>query len=93
MNAIDQRLRDLGIDLGAPAPPVASYAPVVLHRGLAYVSGQLPRGDQGILSGRVGESVDLTAAAAAARLCAISVLSVLRRSLDGDLGGCRNACS
>ncbi|MBW6186585.1 RidA family protein, partial [Pseudomonas aeruginosa] len=58
----------------SPAPAIVAggaYQPVVLHAGIAYVSGQLPR-QHGELrwTGKVGSELDLEQARQAARLCA-----------------------
>lgn len=82
----EARLRDLGFALPSPAAPVASYAAVVLHGGLAFVSGQLPRTEHGLIKGVLSSGDDLAAAVAAARLCAVSVLAVLNQALGDDLG-------
>jgi len=42
-----------------PAAPVAAYVPVVEHGGLLYVSGQLPFRDGQVVTGRLGEDVDV----------------------------------
>lgn len=84
-NRIETRLTDLGLELPLPASPVASYAPVSLHRGLAYVSGQLPRTPEGLITGVVGEDLSMAQARTAARWCAISVLAVLKQALGGEL--------
>ena len=57
---------------------------MVVHAGVAYVSGQLPRRGDELVRGRVGEDVALEAAQAAAGLCAVAVLAVLRQAL-GEL--------
>lgn len=82
--SIAARLAALGLTLPDAAAPVANYVPVVVHGGLAIVSGQLPRDDRGLVTGKVGEDLDLTAGQAAARLCALAVLAQLRAVL-GDL--------
>ena len=38
----DARLAQLGIDLPAPAAPIAAYVPTVEASGLLHISGQLP---------------------------------------------------
>jgi enamine deaminase RidA (YjgF/YER057c/UK114 family) len=91
MNAIDARLRELAIDLPPPPAAAAAYRPVVLHAGLAYVSGQLPRDGALLIRGQVGDEIDVATGKAAARACALAVLSVLRQALGGDLGRVR-AC-
>lgn len=85
MGRIDQHLRSIGIELPDVTAPVANYVPVVLHGGVATVSGQLSRGAQGLLTGRVGEHLSVEAGREAARLCAINLLATLRSALDGDL--------
>ena len=40
--------------------PGGNYVPVIIHDGLAYVSGQLPRkGETLLYSGKVGMDIDL----------------------------------
>jgi enamine deaminase RidA (YjgF/YER057c/UK114 family) len=78
----EARLAALGIDLPAPVAPVASYVPVVVHGGLAWVSGQLPFQDKRLLaSGTVPSQVSTEAAAAAARQCVVNALAALRAEL------------
>jgi len=83
---IAQRLLDLGITLPQPAAPVAAYVPTVEIGGLLHISGQLPfREDGSLITGRMGESIDMEAGAEAARRCAIMLLAQIRAALDGDL--------
>ena len=78
----ENRLRELGIELPPPPAPVASYVPVVVARGLAYVSGQVPMAEGKLLwTGKLGAEIDLAAGAKAARRCALQALSVLRAEL------------
>jgi enamine deaminase RidA (YjgF/YER057c/UK114 family) len=78
----EARLRDLGIELPAPALPVASYIPVVVAGGLAFVSGQVPMADGAVRpTGKLGAEVDVEAGAEAARRCALQALSALRAEL------------
>lgn len=58
------------------------YSPVVVHAGIAYVSGQLPRLNNELqFGGKVGRDVDLRSAREAARLCAHQCLSALEQAL------------
>lgn len=53
------------------AAPSNRVTPVVVHDGIAYVSGQLPRvGGELQYRGKVGSQVDLETARKAARVCA-----------------------
>ena len=78
----EARLAELGLELPPPARPVASYVPVRIAGGLAFVAGQVPL-DAGALmwEGRVGAEVDVETAAAAARRCALQALAALRAEL------------
>ena len=84
---IDERLSELGLKLPSPAPPIAAYVPVVEHGGLLHISGQLPfREDGSLITGRLGETLDVAAGAEAARRCAVMLLAQMRAALGGDLG-------
>ena len=75
---IEARLSELGITLPEAAAPVASYVPVVVHGGMAHVSGQLPFVDGALVTGRLGEDVDLDGGIAAARACGLMILAQLK---------------
>lgn len=78
---IEQRLANLGIVLPVAPVPAFQYVPVTVHERLAFVSGQLPRNGEEIVTGKVGGDVDLERAQEAARLCVIQGLSCLRQNL------------
>lgn len=88
MSAVEQRLAKLGIVLPSPAAPAANYVPFVRSGNLLVISGQLCFGADGKLSpehkGKVGDSVSMEQAKAAARLCAINVLAQAKLAI-GDL--------
>jgi enamine deaminase RidA (YjgF/YER057c/UK114 family) len=79
--SIEARLAELGIVLPQPAAPVASYVPVVIAGGLAHVSGQLPFVEGALVTGRLGEDVDLDLGTRAARACALMILAQLGAAL------------
>ncbi|MHA6731386.1 RidA family protein [Devosia sp. A369] len=79
---IDARLKQLGIVLPDAAAPSFNYVPVVLHRGVAYVSGQMPKVDGEVrVFGKVGAEVDLETARGEARICILQGLACLRLAL------------
>jgi enamine deaminase RidA (YjgF/YER057c/UK114 family) len=78
---ISDRLVELGIELPQPAAPVASYVPVVVAGGLAYVSGQLPFINGELVTGRLGDDVGLDRGARGARACALMILAQLNAAL------------
>ena len=75
---IDERLRELGLELPAAVAPIANYVPFVRTGSLLIISGQLPL-DNGKLSeafrGKLGKDVFNEAGQQAARLAAINVLA------------------
>ncbi|MFN3511255.1 MAG: RidA family protein, partial [Tsuneonella troitsensis] len=79
--SIDARLAELGIELPVAAAPVAAYVPVVVHGGVAYVSGQLPFVDGALVKGRLGENVPMEDGVAAARACGLMILAQLKAAL------------
>ena len=79
--SIDARLAELGITLPEAAAPVASYVPVVVSGGMAFVSGQLPFVNGKLVTGRLGEDVSLEDGQAAARACGLMILAQLKAAL------------
>ena len=75
---ITAKLAELGITLPKAAAPVASYVPVVVHGGMAYISGQLPFVDGAVVKGRLGDDVSVEAGAAAARACGLMIVAQLQ---------------
>ena len=81
MRTIDQRLASLEIVLPEAAVPAFQYVPVTLHERLAFVSGQLPRSGDRLITGKVGADVDVETAREAAGLCILQGLACLRQAL------------
>jgi enamine deaminase RidA (YjgF/YER057c/UK114 family) len=81
-----RRLALLGLRLPDVKPPAYHYVPVVVHGGIAYVSGQLPwQGDAIEHAGKVERDVTLEQAEEAARRCMLQALAWLNQSLTGGL--------
>jgi enamine deaminase RidA (YjgF/YER057c/UK114 family) len=79
---VEDRLRDLGIELPPVAAPVASYVPVVVAGGLAFVAGQVPLEDgRPMATGRLGVELTTDEGAFWARRCALQALAALRAEL------------
>jgi enamine deaminase RidA (YjgF/YER057c/UK114 family) len=78
----EDRLRELGIELPAAPTPIASYVPVVMAGGLAFVSGMVPFEDgTPMATGRLGEELTTDEGAFWARRCALQALAALRKEL------------
>lgn len=74
---IAAKLAELGITLPKAAAPVASYVPVVVHGGMAYVSGQIAFVDGKVMTGTLGKDVSLEDGQTAARACGLMILAQL----------------
>lgn len=81
---IENKLKELGIELPAGSKPAAMYLPLVRTGNLIFVSGQIPVKDGVLCTGKVGGSRTLEEAQEAARICIINGLAALKAEL-GDL--------
>jgi enamine deaminase RidA (YjgF/YER057c/UK114 family) len=83
--SVEERLGERGLVLPAAAAPVASYVPVVVAGGMAFVSGQISfAADGSLIKGRLGADMDVAAGKAAAERCALMIVAQLKAAL-GDL--------
>lgn len=75
----ETRIKELGIVLKAPAPPIANFIDVVRVGNLLYLADQGPLKPDGTwVMGKVGKELNLQQAQAAARLTGICLLEVLK---------------
>ncbi len=82
---IEQRLIDHDIELPEAATPVANYVPAVQSGSMLYISGQVPLWNgQRRHIGKLGADTSVEDGQAAARLCALNVVSQAKAAL-GDL--------
>lgn len=89
-DAINSRLKELGITLPQAAAPAANYVPYVISGNMLYLSGQLPIEDGKVaVTGHLGRNVDVATGQRAAELCAINILAQASAALGGDLGRIR----
>ena len=85
MNVVEDKLRQMGLELPAPPAPVAAYLPTVRTGNLVFVSGQVPR-EKGEIKyrGHVGSNLSVDEGRAAARICALNALAAVKKEI-GDL--------
>ena len=84
MSTPEQRLESLGIELPEPMSAVANYVPFVISDAQLFVSGQVSVSPTGLVKGRLGEDMELSAGQAAARLCAINLIAQCKAAV-GEL--------
>ena len=79
---IEDKLRELSIELPTPPSPAGSYIPVVTTGNLAFVSGQIPMKEgKVVFEGKVPDKQSLDEARDAAKICIINGLSQLKANL------------
>jgi enamine deaminase RidA (YjgF/YER057c/UK114 family) len=70
-----EKLREYGYELPRPKPPVASYVPVTRTGNVLYVSGQISSTEDGVVTGLLGDTMNVVQGGNAAELAALNVLS------------------
>ena len=81
-----EKLREYGYELPRPRPPVASYVPVTRSGNLLYVSGQISSTDDSVVTGLLGDTMNVVQGGNAAELAALNVLSQIVHNAGIDLG-------
>jgi enamine deaminase RidA (YjgF/YER057c/UK114 family) len=86
MSLIEDRLRELEIELPEPSKPGANYVPAVRSGNLVFLTGQLSQwnGERRFV-GKLGREFGVEEGRQAARLCALNLIAHLKEALDGDL--------
>lgn len=81
--SVEDKLKEMGLALPAAPKPVAAYVPaVVTDDGYVYTSGQIPFANgELIFKGKVGGALDESQGYAAAQICALNCLSVIKAAV------------
>ena len=84
--SIQGKLDQMGVTLPNAAAPAANYVPFVQVGDILYVSGQISIDETGeLILGKLGDTMDVEAGAAAAKRCALGLLAQVRAACGGDL--------
>ncbi|KXU82202.1 hypothetical protein CI15_32055 [Paraburkholderia monticola] len=78
---IADRIAQLGMTLPPPPSPRGAYMGVVIHAGIAYVSGQVSRVGEQIIAGPIDHGTSPGLIRDAARTCVLRALSALVAAL------------
>jgi enamine deaminase RidA (YjgF/YER057c/UK114 family) len=85
MSKIEDRIKELGLELPPTPKPVAAYVPAVQTGNIVFTAGQLPRTESGLVAaGLVPSQTSVETAAAGAQVCALNALAAIK-GLIGDL--------
>jgi len=85
MGRYETKLAELGVSLPDAPAPAANYVPYVQVGDILYVSGQISKDGDTLITGKLGDDMDTPAGAAAARVCAIALLAQVKAACGGDL--------
>lgn len=82
MGKIENRLEELNIELPETTSGLNDFVPVMIHQGVAYVSGQVPRIDGKVpYPGKVGQDVTVEQAEELAEYCVLQALSQIKTAV------------
>lgn len=78
----EAKLDSLNVQMPPAPKPMGVYKPIMIAGNMAYLSGHGPlRADKSLVTGRLGEDLDVDAGYEAARLTGLAMLATLRQSL------------
>ena len=82
----EENLKNLNIELPKAADPVGSYVATKLSGKLLFVSGQISIDKDGnLIKGKLGRELKTEDGYEAAKRCALSIISQVKKFCDGDL--------
>ncbi|HDN62869.1 MAG TPA: RidA family protein [Candidatus Bathyarchaeota archaeon] len=80
--SVEERLRELGIELPPPPKPLGAYVPTVQVDDLVFVAGMKASiGGEMKFRGKVGSDLTVEEGYEAAKICALNCLSALKEAL------------
>jgi enamine deaminase RidA (YjgF/YER057c/UK114 family) len=83
---IDAKIKELGLELPAPAQPAGSYVQFYISGNIIYISGQIPFwSGEARWQGKVGQDYSIEEGQEAAKICALNIIAQAKAALDGDL--------
>ena len=82
----DKKIQELNIVLPKAADPVGSYLAIKITGKILFVSGQISIDQQGeLIKGKLGKELETKDGYEAAKRCALSIVSQVKKACGGDL--------
>ena len=82
----EDKLKELNITLPEAKAPVGNYVAAKISGKMLFISGQISINENGqLINGKVGKDLDTEAGYNAAKRCALSIISQVKKACDGDL--------
>ena len=86
MMSFEKKINELGLTLPEAKAPVGNYVATKITNKLLFISGQISRDENGgLIKGKIGKDLDTEAGYNAAKRCALSIVSQVKKACDGDL--------
>lgn len=80
---VNSKLAELGLDLPTPSAPAAAYVATMRAGNTLYVSGQLSIGPDGLVTGKLGDTMTTAQGIDCARFCALQLLAQVGAACGG----------
>ena len=82
----EENIKKNNIILPEAPDPVGAYVAAKISGNFIFISGQISKGSDGkLITGKVGKDLNLEQAQQAAKICALNILSQLKKICDGNL--------
>jgi enamine deaminase RidA (YjgF/YER057c/UK114 family) len=84
--SFEDNLKKLNITLPEAKAPVGNYVAAKISGKMLFISGQISIDESGqLIKGKVGKDLDTVAGYNAAKRCALSIISQVKKACDNDL--------
>ena len=82
----EEKIKELKINLPDAKAPVGNYVATKVSGKMLFVSGQISIDENGqLIKGKIGKDLDTEAGYNAAKRCALSIISQVKKACDNDL--------
>ena len=82
----DDKLNELNITLPEAKAPVGNYVAAKISEKMLFISGQISIDENGqLIKGKVGKDLDTESGYNAAKRCALSIISQVKKACNNDL--------
>jgi enamine deaminase RidA (YjgF/YER057c/UK114 family) len=82
----DDKLNELNITLPEAKAPVGNYVAAKISGKMLFISGQISIDENGqLIKGKVGKDLDIESGYNAAKRCALSIISQVKKACNDDL--------
>jgi len=82
----ENKIKELRINLPEAKAPVGNYVATKISGKMLFISGQISIDENGqLIKGKVGKDLDTESGYNAAKRCALSIISQVKKACDNDL--------